>query len=346
MRTLALLGLIPAAALCARVPAAPIISIITGNNEQLVTPARAAAHNARGAGWTAAGFNRFTGWPRAAISKLMGTVIDTKSIERLPKGQFLGADPLPAGFDWRNRTFAAAGGSCVGPVLDQGPCGSCWAHGAAEALGTRICIATQGATNVPLSPTDLMECDSGEGGCNGGMLAPAWEYMKGTGIASLKCTPSPWKPCDPTPCLPPFQPTPACNTTCHDGTPRVLSRAASVYSVGGFFDKADAIAREVMKHGPVEAAFTVYEDFVAYKSGVYRHTTGNALGGHAVAIVGFGTTEQGEKYWIVKNSWNTNWGMDGFFLIARGHNECGIEGSVVAGLPDTDSATATATAAF
>jgi hypothetical protein len=95
---------------------------------------------------------------------------------------------------------------------------------------------------------------------------------------------------------PAFQPTPACNTTCHDGTPRVLSRAASVYSVGGFFDKADAIAREVMKHGPVEAAFTVYEDFVAYKSGVYRHTTGNALGGHAVAIVGFGTTEQGEKY--------------------------------------------------
>jgi hypothetical protein len=117
MRTFALLGLIPAA-LCARVPATPIT--ITGNNEQLVTPARAAAHNARGAGWTAAGFNRFTGWPRVAISKLMGTVIDAKSIERLPKGQFLGADPLPAGFDWRNRTFAAAGGSCVGPVLDQG----------------------------------------------------------------------------------------------------------------------------------------------------------------------------------------------------------------------------------
>jgi len=45
----------------------------------------------------------------------------------------------------------------------------------------------------------------------------------------------------------------------------------------------------LVTNGPVTAAFTVYEDFVAYKSGVYKHTTGSALGGHAVKILGYGT---------------------------------------------------------
>ena len=46
---------------------------------------------------------------------------------------------------------------------------------------------------------------------------------------------------------------------------------------------------------------------------------------HAVLVVGYGTNAQGEDYWIVKNSWGTNWGDNGFFKIRRGNNECGIE---------------------
>jgi C1A family cysteine protease len=87
---------------------------------------------------------------------------------------------------------------------------------------------------------------------------------------------------------------------------------------------------DMAQNGPVTAAFSVYEDFLTYKSGVYKHTTGSYLGGHAISIVGYGTLN-GEDYWKVKNSWNPTWGDKGYFLIARGVDECGIEDQVVAG---------------
>jgi len=89
---------------------------------------------------------------------------------------------------------------------------------------------------------------------------------------------------------------------------------------------------EIFTHGSVEAAFTVYSDFMSYKSGVYKHTTGTEEGGHAIRILGWGV-ENGEKYWLVANSWSTGWGLDGLFKILKGVNECGIEAGIVAGLP-------------
>ena len=67
-------------------------------------------------------------------------------------------------------------------------------------------------------------------------------------------------------------------------------------------------------------------------SGVYHHVTGEELGGHAVKIVGWGV-EDGTPYWLIANSWNYDWGDGGFFKIRRGVDECGIEGSIAAGLP-------------
>lgn len=87
-----------------------------------------------------------------------------------------------------------------------------------------------------------------------------------------------------------------------------------------------------MAHGPVEAAFTVYADFLSYKSGVYQHRSGGVLGGHAVKMMGWGV-ENGTPYWLMANSWNEDWGLKGYFKILRGVNECGIEGSLVAGEP-------------
>jgi cathepsin B len=68
---------------------------------------------------------------------------------------------------------------------------------------------------------------------------------------------------------------------------------ASAYSVPS--DEAK-IATEIMTNGPVEGAFSVYEDFLTYKSGVYTHTSGQMLGGHAIKILGWGV-DGGVKYW-------------------------------------------------
>ena len=89
---------------------------------------------------------------------------------------------------------------------------------------------------------------------------------------------------------------------------------------------------ELSKNGPVEAAFTVFEDFEVYKSGIYQHVTGETLGGHAVKIVGYGE-ENGTPYWKIANSWNESWGENGYFRIIRGKNHCDIEEEVYAGLP-------------
>jgi cathepsin B len=86
-------------------------------------------------------------------------------------------------------------------------------------------------------------------------------------------------------------------------------------------------------HGPVEACFDVYEDFLGYKSGVYSHQTGDYLGGHCVKCIGWGVDSNGDPYWLCNNSWTTTWGDKGQFKILRGSDECGIEDDVVAGTP-------------
>lgn len=78
------------------------------------------------------------------------------------------------------------------------------------------------------------------------------------------------------------------------------------------------------------ATFQVYEDFLTYKSGVYQHKTGSYLGNHCVRIIGYGTSD-GTPYWIVTNSWNDTWGMDGIFWILKGKNHLGIESQTAAG---------------
>jgi len=77
-----------------------------------------------------------------------------------------------------------------------------------------------------------------------------------------------------------------------------------------------AIQGAIYSNGPIETGFTVYEDFMTYKSGIYHHITGSMLGGHAVKIVGWGT-ENDTPYWIIQNSWGTSWGEKGYFRMLR-----------------------------
>lgn len=65
---------------------------------------------------------------------------------------------------------------------------------------------------------------------------------------------------------------------------------------------------------------------------MYKHVTGKMLGGHAIRILGYGV-EDGTKYWLVANSWNSDWGDQGFFKILRGEDHLGIESGIAAGIP-------------
>ncbi len=69
------------------------------------------------------------------------------------------------------------------------------------------------------------------------------------------------------------------------------------------FEDEESIQTAIMTNGPVEAAFSVYSDFENYASGIYKHTKGSQVGGHAIKIVGWGS-ENGTKYWRIANSWN------------------------------------------
>jgi hypothetical protein len=101
---------------------------------------------------------------------------------------------------------------------------------------------------------------------------------------------------------------------------RIIKFTGSIQSYGN----EAAIQSAIMTAGPVETAFTVYQDFENYVSGVYKKTSSTVLGGHAVRIVGWGV-DGTTKYWKVANSWNPFWGEQGYFRIVRGVDECGIE---------------------
>ncbi|GAB4841515.1 Cathepsin B-like protease 2 [Ancistrocladus abbreviatus] len=216
-----------------------------------------------------------------------------------------------------------------------GHCGSCWAFGAVESLSDRFCI--QFGMNISLSVNDLLACCGflcGDG-CDGGVPINAWRYFVHHGVVTEQCDPY----FDDTGCshpgCEPAYPTPKCQRKCVDGNQ--LWKKSKHYSVNAYRISSDPhdIMAEVYKNGPVEVSFSVYEDFAHYKSGVYKHVTGEMLGGHAVKLIGWGTTEDGEDYWLLANQWNRSWGDDGYFKIRKGTNECDIEDDVVAGLPSS-----------
>jgi len=77
--------------------------------------------------------------------------------------------------------------------------------------------------------------------------------------------------------------------------------------------------------------FSIFVYLVYLIQGVYKTHSKNELGGHAIRILGWGK-ENGVPYWLVANSWNTDWGDNGYIKILRGSDECGIESEISAGI--------------
>jgi len=261
-----------------------------------------------------------------------------------PKGLLLGAEELPEEFDPRVKWPDCP---TIKEIRDQGGCGSCWAFGAVTAMSDRICIHSKGKEHVHVSSENLLSCCYSCGfGCNGGFPGAAWSFWKRTGLVSggtyhsnQGCQPYLIEPCEHhvngsrLPCSEGGT-TPKCHKSCENKGYKVPYNKDKSYGASSYSIKRDVkqIQLELLNNGPVEAAFTVFEDFPNYKSGVYQHVSGKPLGGHAIRILGWGV-EKGTPYWLVANSWNYDWGDKGTFKILRGADHCGIESSVVAGLP-------------
>uniref|UniRef100_A0A8C7RSR3 Cathepsin B n=1 Tax=Oncorhynchus mykiss TaxID=8022 RepID=A0A8C7RSR3_ONCMY len=248
------------------------------------------------------------------VKKLCGTLLKGPKLSTMV--QYTGDMELPKNFDprlqWPNCPT-------LKEVRDQGSCGSCWAFGAAEAISDRVCIHSNAKVSVEISSEDLLSC------CESCGIGGWWDLCA--------CIVNGCRPYSIPPCEHHEGDTPQCTNQCEPGyTPGYKQDkhfGKRSYSVPS--DEKE-IMKELYKNGPVEGAFTVYEDFLLYKSGVYRHVSGSAVGGHAIKVLGWGE-EGGTPYWLAANSWNTDWGDNGFFKIVRGEDHCGIESEMVAGIP-------------
>nr|XP_021190827.2 uncharacterized peptidase C1-like protein F26E4.3 [Helicoverpa armigera] len=284
-----------------------------------------------GLGWRATNYTQFYGKKlKDGLIYKLGTLPLSRETARLGRINIDKDVPYPPQFDsrqhWKNY---------ISPVVDQGWCGSDWAVSVATIISDRFAIQSNGAEKVTLSPQSLLSCNlKQQQGCHGGHIDTAWIFAKNHGLVDEECFPYQAKV---TNC-----PLKKRGNLLTDRCRPVVPQRTSRYKVGppGRLGKEIDIMFDIMQSGPVQAIMTVYQDFFHYRDGIYRRSRfgNNELKGlHSVRVVGWGE-ENGDKYWIVANSWGTSWGEDGYFRIARGENESGIESFVVTVLSDVTEA--------
>jgi cathepsin X len=240
---------------------------------------------------------------------------EAKQLPRSEVSQPLGA-PLPV-LDWRN----VNGTNWVTPPAYQllpSPCGSCWAFASTGALADRYKIALENKyPDVHLSVQALVDCGAGTAGsCNGGSALAAYEFMaENGGLPDATCSPyighdnSNWSEID---CV-----DRQCRTCDRFGTCSYVPAAETElrYEIS---DYGSVVGVESMKaelrNGPIACLMYAHSDsFEDYKGGVIQDYTAYDGITHVVVVVGYGETADGMGFWVVKNSFGTNWGENGFY---------------------------------
>ena len=211
---------------------------------------------------------------------------------------------VPSALDWREK-------GAVTSVKNQGQCGSCWSFSASGAMEGAWEIKT--GKLVSLSEQQLVDCSKkyGNMACKGGLMDSAFEYAIDTGMCADEAYPY-------------TSGVTKEASTCHSCTPTAtFSNCADVPPNNQVTLKA-AVAV-----GPVSIAIVADTSvFQSYSSGVITSSKCGTNLDHGVLIVGYGE-ESGIKYWLVKNSWGTSWGDEGYVKIERSDSTndegiCGI----------------------
>ncbi|CCF17082.1 papain cysteine protease family protein [Brevibacillus laterosporus GI-9] len=212
---------------------------------------------------------------------------------------------VPTNYDLRN----VGGKNFVTPIKYQKNCGSCVAFGTIATVESTLRVQRNDPNlSVDLSEAHLFFChgrDDGASCASGWWPHRALEAFKNKGVVDEEC----YKYDD--------------GLTRQDCSGLCSNSGSREVKITGYTDltgKPSQIKEWVSSKGPVSACLIVYEDLFSYRNGIYRHMTGQRVGGHCVSIVGYNDSE---GYWICKNSWNSTWGEQGFFRIA--YTECGID---------------------
>ncbi|XP_069479013.1 digestive cysteine proteinase 2-like [Ambystoma mexicanum] len=219
-----------------------------------------------------------------------------------PEEQYQGVI-LPDAIDWR--LYGA-----VTPVKDQAVCGSCWSFATTGALEGALFMKT--GNLVSLSQQMLIDCTWGFGNnaCDGGEEWRAYEWiMKHEGIATTES----------------YGAYMGQNGYCHYNHSEMTANITGYTNVTS--GNVTALKTAIFKRGPVAVSIdAAHKSFAFYSNGVYYEPEcGNKTVNldHAVLAVGYGVLN-GDPYWLVKNSWSTYWGNDGYVLMSMKDNNCGV----------------------
>jgi len=215
---------------------------------------------------------------------------------------------LPVSYDWRNYE------GCT-PIKSQGGCGSCWAFAAIGAMECAVKI--QDGVDVDLAEQWLVSCTNA-GSCSGGWHGSAFNYLlcggsqdpcghSGAVLESDFCYVASDIPCE-CPFLHPY---------CLDDWTYVGSTGVS------------QIKQAIYDHGPVAVCVYVNDAFHGYSYGVFNACENDQGTNHVVVLVGWDDNQGTEGVWILRNSWGTGWGMDGYMKIEYGCSRVGSSAAYV-----------------
>ena len=256
------------------------------------------------------GHNHFSGMDSMEFSKYVHASDMYKQAARkefTPSGNY----KLPASVNWVSQ-------GAVTPVKDQGQCGSCWSFSTTGALEGAYYV-TYG--KLPsFSEQQLVDCDNlrhggKDLGCNGGLMDSAFTWISNNdGLCSENDYPY---------VSGQTQKNGNCQTTCKNVANSKISEFVDIVK------SSDNEMMQAIYKQPVSIAIEADQrEFQLYKSGVFTGECGVQLD-HGVLLVGYGT-EDSADYYLVKNSWSTSWGANGYIKLGRGpqynngDGQCGL----------------------